>query len=141
MVDLNGAFAGRPVNGAAVSAIVAAVGVPVQLGGGIRDMATIEMWLEKGLRRVILGTAALRDPALVKAACRRFPGRVAVGIDARARLGGGRRLGRDVLGNRRSIWRCSSRMPASPPSSIPISTATACWRAPMSRPRPPWPSG
>lgn len=86
VVDLNGAFAGRPVNGAAVSAIVAAVGVPVQLGGGIRDMATIEMWLEKGLRRVILGTAALRDPALVKAACRRFPGRVAVGIDARSGL-------------------------------------------------------
>jgi phosphoribosylformimino-5-aminoimidazole carboxamide ribotide isomerase len=83
VVDLNGAFAGRPVNAEAVAAIVAAAPVPVQLGGGIRDMATIAMWLDKGVRRVILGTVALRDPALVKEACRRFPGRVAVGIDAR----------------------------------------------------------
>ena len=83
LVDLNGAFAGRPVNGASVSAILAAVPVPVQLGGGIRDMATIEDWLERGVRRVILGTVAVRDPALVREACRRFPGHVAVGIDAR----------------------------------------------------------
>lgn len=83
LVDLNGAFEGRPVNGASVSAILAAVPVPVQLGGGIRDMATIEDWLERGVRRVILGTVAVRDPALVREACRRFPGRVAVGIDAR----------------------------------------------------------
>jgi phosphoribosylformimino-5-aminoimidazole carboxamide ribotide isomerase len=83
IVDLNGAFAGRPVNGAAVESILAAVRVPVQLGGGIRDMATIEMWLAKGVRRVILGTVAVRDPALVRAACARFPGRVAVGIDAK----------------------------------------------------------
>ncbi|HLN23725.1 MAG TPA: 1-(5-phosphoribosyl)-5-[(5-phosphoribosylamino)methylideneamino]imidazole-4-carboxamide isomerase [Patescibacteria group bacterium] len=83
VVDLNGAFAGKPVNGDAVSAIVAAVGVPVQLGGGIRDMATIEFWLERGVARVILGTVALRDPALVRAACGQFPGKVAVGIDAR----------------------------------------------------------
>ncbi len=83
VVDLNGAFAGRPVNAAAVGAILAAVTVPVQLGGGIRDMATIEAWLAGGVRRVILGTVALKDPALVKAACRRFPGRVAVGVDAR----------------------------------------------------------
>ena len=83
IVDLNGAFAGRPVNGAAVEAILAAVRMPVQLGGGIRDMATIEAWLEKGIRRVILGTVAVRDPALVRAACARFPGRVAVGIDAK----------------------------------------------------------
>lgn len=83
VVDLNGAFAGRPVNGAAVEAILAAVDVPVQLGGGIRDMRTIEMWLDKGVRRVILGTVALRDPLLVKEACARFPSRVAVGIDAR----------------------------------------------------------
>ena len=83
IVDLNGAFAGRPVNAAAVEAILAAVTLPVQLGGGIRDMATIEMWLAKGIRRVILGTVAVRDPALVRAACARFPGRIAVGIDAK----------------------------------------------------------
>lgn len=85
VVDLNGAFAGRPVNAAAVEAILAALGneVPVQLGGGIRDHATIDLWLDKGVRRVILGTVALRDPDLVKEACRRHPGRIAVGIDAR----------------------------------------------------------
>ncbi len=83
VVDLNGAFAGKPVNGAAVDAILARVKMPVQLGGGIRDLATIEMWLAKGIRRVILGTIAVRDPELVKAACRQFPGRVAVGIDAK----------------------------------------------------------
>lgn len=83
LVDLNGAFAGAPVNGAAVEAILAGVGVPAQLGGGIRDMATIETWLAKGLARVILGTVAVRDPALVKAAAQAFPGQVAVGIDAR----------------------------------------------------------
>lgn len=84
LVDLNGAFAGKPVNGPAVDAILKAVTIPVQLGGGIRNLATVESWLEKGVRRIILGTAALRDPELVKAACRRFPGRIAVGIDARA---------------------------------------------------------
>jgi phosphoribosylformimino-5-aminoimidazole carboxamide ribotide isomerase len=83
LVDLNGAFAGRPVNGAAVEAILAAVDVPCQLGGGIRDMATIEGWLERGLARVILGTVAVEDPDLVRGAARAFPGRVAVGIDAR----------------------------------------------------------
>ena len=83
VVDLNGAFAGRPVNGTAVEAILGAVGLPVQLGGGIRGLATIEMWLAKGVSRVILGTAAVRDPALVREACRRFAGRIAVGIDAR----------------------------------------------------------
>ena len=83
IVDLNGAFAGRPVNAAAVEAILARVEVPVQLGGGIRDRATIETWLEKGLARVILGTAALRAPDLVRAAARAHPGRIAVGIDAR----------------------------------------------------------
>jgi phosphoribosylformimino-5-aminoimidazole carboxamide ribotide isomerase len=86
LVDLNGAFAGEPVNGAAVEAILQAIAIPAQLGGGIRDMATIEMWLGKGLRRVILGTVAVRDPALVKAAAKAFPGRVAVGIDARSGL-------------------------------------------------------
>ena len=83
VVDLNGAFAGKPVNGAAVDAILKAVKMPVQLGGGIRDLATIETWLAKGIRRVILGTIAVRDPALVKAACKKFPGRIAVGIDAK----------------------------------------------------------
>ncbi len=83
LVDLNGAFAGKPVNAAAVEAILAAVTVPVQLGGGIRDMATIALWLEKGLARVILGTVAVENPALVRAAAAAFPGRVAVGIDAR----------------------------------------------------------
>jgi phosphoribosylformimino-5-aminoimidazole carboxamide ribotide isomerase len=83
IVDLNGAFAGKPVNGAAVEGILAAVRMPVQLGGGIRDMGTIEAWLAKGVRRVILGTVAVRDPALVKAAAKAFPGRVAVGIDAK----------------------------------------------------------
>ncbi|MBF0392156.1 MAG: 1-(5-phosphoribosyl)-5-[(5-phosphoribosylamino)methylideneamino]imidazole-4-carboxamide isomerase [Alphaproteobacteria bacterium] len=83
VVDLDGAFAGRPVNADAVASIVAAIKAPVQLGGGIRDMRTIESWLRAGVRRVILGTVALRDPLLVKEACRRFPARVAVGIDAR----------------------------------------------------------
>ncbi len=83
IVDLNGAFAGKPVNGPAVDAILAAVKIPVQLGGGIRDLATIEAWLAKGIRRVILGTIAVRDPGLVREACGRFPGRIAVGIDAR----------------------------------------------------------
>lgn len=83
LVDLNGAFAGHPVNAAAVEAILAAIDVPAQLGGGIRDMATIEGWLDKGLARVILGTVAVEDPDLVRQAARAFPGRVAVGIDAR----------------------------------------------------------
>lgn len=83
VVDLDGAFAGKPMNAAAVDRIVAAVGMPVQLGGGIRDMATIENWLAKGISRVIIGTAAVRNPALVKEAAHRFPGKVAVGIDAR----------------------------------------------------------
>lgn len=83
LVDLNGAFEGRPVNGAAVEAILAAVDLPVQLGGGIRDLATIERWLALGLERVILGTVAVKNPDLVRQACRRFPGRVVLGIDAR----------------------------------------------------------
>ncbi|WP_200939890.1 1-(5-phosphoribosyl)-5-[(5-phosphoribosylamino)methylideneamino]imidazole-4-carboxamide isomerase [Bosea sp. Leaf344] len=83
VVDLDGAFAGKPMNAAAVEAILARVAFPVQLGGGIRDMATVEAWLAKGISRVIIGTAAVRDPAFVKAAARAFPGKVAVGIDAR----------------------------------------------------------
>ncbi len=83
LVDLNGAFAGKPVNAAAVERILETVSIPVQLGGGIRDMATVETWLEKGINRVILGTAAVRDPDFVKAAAKAHPGRVAVGLDAR----------------------------------------------------------
>ncbi len=83
LVDLDGAIHGRAVNGAAVTAILAAVDLPVQLGGGIRDMAAVERWLAAGVRRVILGTVALRDPDFVRAAGRRFPGRIVVGIDAR----------------------------------------------------------
>jgi phosphoribosylformimino-5-aminoimidazole carboxamide ribotide isomerase len=82
-VDLNGAFAGESVNGAAVEAILKSVKMPVQLGGGIRSLAHIETWLDKGLSRVILGTVAVRDPGLVKEACKLFPGKIAVGIDAR----------------------------------------------------------
>jgi len=83
VVDLNGAFAGRSVNTPAVAAILAAAKVPVQLGGGLRDMADIERWLQAGVRRVILGSAAVKTPELVPEACRAFPGQVAVGIDAR----------------------------------------------------------
>jgi phosphoribosylformimino-5-aminoimidazole carboxamide ribotide isomerase len=83
LVDLNGAFAGEPVNAAPVEAILKTVKVPAQLGGGIRDLATIERWLDKGLHRVILGTVAVENPALVKEAAKKFPGHVAVGIDAR----------------------------------------------------------
>ncbi|MEM8979618.1 MAG: 1-(5-phosphoribosyl)-5-[(5-phosphoribosylamino)methylideneamino]imidazole-4-carboxamide isomerase [Pseudomonadota bacterium] len=83
LVDLNGAFAGTPVNGASVEAILERTDVPAQLGGGIRDMATIEMWLKKGLARVILGTVAVEEPQLVRDAAKAFPGQVAVGLDAR----------------------------------------------------------
>ena len=83
VVDLDGAFAGKPVNADAVSRILDVCKIPLQLGGGIRDMATIDKWLARGVTRVIIGTAAVRDPSLVREAARRFPGRVAVGIDAR----------------------------------------------------------
>lgn len=83
IVDLDGAFAGRPVNAGAVERILAGSKIPAQLGGGIRDRATIEAWLEKGVARVIIGTAAVRNPPLVKEAARAHPGRVAVGLDAR----------------------------------------------------------
>lgn len=83
LVDLNGAFAGQPVNGMAVEAILAETGVPTQLGGGIRDMNTIEMWLAKGISRVILGTVAVENPDLVRQAAGAFPDQIAVGIDAR----------------------------------------------------------
>lgn len=83
IVDLDGAFAGKPMNAAAVDAILAATRLPVQLGGGIRDMATVEGWIARGVARAIIGTAAVRDPGFVRAAAKAFPGKVAVGIDAR----------------------------------------------------------
>ena len=83
VVDLDGAFAGKPMNAQAVEAMLKAVSVPLQLGGGIRDLATVEAWLAKGVARVIIGTAAVRDPEFVKRAAKKFPGRVAVGLDAR----------------------------------------------------------
>jgi len=83
VVDLNGAFAGKPVNATAVAAILSTVTIPVQLGGGIRDMAGIEAWLAAGISRVILGSVAVKNPALVDKACRAFPGRIVIGIDAR----------------------------------------------------------
>ena len=83
MVDLDGAFAGKPENAEAVSAVLETVNIKVQMGGGIRNMATIEGWLDRGLSRVILGTVAVRDPDLVREACKAFPGQVALGIDAR----------------------------------------------------------
>ena len=83
LVDLNGAFEGRPVNADPVRAILEATDLPAQLGGGIRDMKTVGHWLEAGVRRVILGTAAVKDPAFTREACRAFPGQVALGIDAR----------------------------------------------------------
>ncbi len=83
VVDLNGAFEGRPVNGSAIDGILAKTNIKVQLGGGIRDHATIKFWLDRGVSRVILGTAALKEPAFVKKACQNFPGQVAVGIDAK----------------------------------------------------------
>ena len=83
VVDLDGAFAGHPINTAAVARILQAVAIPVQLGGGIRDLATIERWIEAGATRVIIGTAAVRDPGLVKSAARRFENRIAVALDAR----------------------------------------------------------
>ncbi len=84
LVDLNGAFEGKPVNHEAVTAIRAAIDLPIQLGGGIRDLATIEHWLSAGITRVILGTVAVKDPDLVREAARTYPGRIAVGIDSRA---------------------------------------------------------
>ncbi len=83
LVDLNGAVEGHPVNGAVVESILQATKLPIQLGGGIRDIAAIEAWLKKGVSRVVLGTIALKNPALVREACKAFPGKIAVGIDAR----------------------------------------------------------
>ncbi len=126
VVDLNGAFAGRPVNAAAVAAILAAVTIPVQLGGGIRDMAGIEAWLAAGVRRVILGSAAVKNPALVREACRAFPGRIAVGIDARDGNVATEGWAETSTIARRRPGAARSRTPASRRSSTPTSAATAC---------------
>ena len=83
VVDLNGAFNGHPMNGEAVHSILNAISIPIELGGGIRDMATVDYWLKRGVRRVILGTAALKNPGLVRDACKKHPGRIAVSVDAR----------------------------------------------------------
>ena len=83
VVDLNGAVAGKPVNGKAIDCILKNISIPIELGGGIRDRATMDMWLEKGVRRVILGTASLKDPSLVREACQAYPDRIAVSVDAR----------------------------------------------------------
>ncbi len=83
VVDLNGAFDGKPGNDKAINSILNAISIPIELGGGIREMAAVDFWLERGVRRVILGTAALKDPGLVREACRKHPGRIAVGVDAR----------------------------------------------------------
>jgi len=84
VVDLDGAFAGKPINALAVESMLKAIAKPIQLGGGIRDLTTVEAWLNKGIARVIIGTAAVRDPRLVRDAAKKFPGRVAVGLDARS---------------------------------------------------------
>src|ERR1700757_1237740 len=89
VVDLDGAFAGKPMNALAVEAMLKGITMPVQLGGGIRDLKTVEAWLDKGIARMIIGTAAVRDPELVKGAAKKFPGRVAVGLDARDGKGAG----------------------------------------------------
>ncbi len=125
VVDLDGAFAGKPMNASAVDAILARVTMPVQLGGGIRDLHTVEAWLGKGVARVIIGTAAVRDPDLVRAAARRFPGQIAVGIDARDGKVAVEGWAEAATMSTRSNSAAGSRMPASPPSSIPTFPATA----------------
>lgn len=124
VVDLDGAFAGHSANGDAVEAILKATDNPVQLGGGIRTLDHIEAWLSRGLRRVILGTVAVRNPALVIEACRKFPGHVAVGIDAK---GGKVAVEGWAEASELGIIELArnSRAPASPRSSTPISTVTA----------------
>lgn len=134
LVDLNGAFEGRPVNADAVENILDAIKVPAQLGGGIRDLATIEMWLTKGIARVIIGTAAVKNPDLVIEACKKFPGRIAVGLDAK---GGAwqRRAGQMSPTSPCSTWRAASRMQALPRSSTPTLIAMARCRGSTSRRR------
>jgi phosphoribosylformimino-5-aminoimidazole carboxamide ribotide isomerase len=116
IVDLNGAFAGEPVNQDAVDAILEAIDIPAQLGGGIRDMETIEKWIDTGIDRVILGTVAVRDPELVLRACVEYPGRIAVGIDAKG--------GKVAVEGWAETSELTAEEPASLPSSTPTSSAT-----------------
>ncbi len=127
VVDLDGAFAGKPVNAAAVDSILGRVRFPVQLGGGIRDMATVEGWLSKGVSRVIIGTAAVRDPAFVRAAARACPARW-LSASTPAAAWSPSRAGPKPRPSQRSISGAASRTPASPRSSTPTSRATACCR-------------
>ena len=108
--------------------------MPTQLGGGIRTIENIARWLEAGVKRVILGTVAVKEPGLVKAACKQWPGQIAVGIDARDGMVAVDGWTEAEHGRARSTSRCVSRTPASPPSSTPTSTATAPWAASMSTP-------
>jgi phosphoribosylformimino-5-aminoimidazole carboxamide ribotide isomerase len=139
VVDLDGAFAGKPANAAAVARILAATSAPVQLGGGIRSMATVEAWLAQGVARVILGSAAVKDPGLVREACRAYPGRVAVGIDARGGLVATEGWA-ETSDMRATDLALRLEDAAPPPSSTPTSTATACSRASTWKAPPRWPA-
>ena len=136
VVDLDGAFAGKPKNAVAVEAILKAVQAKIQLGGGIRDRVSINAWLDRGVERVVLGTAAVKNPELVKQACKEFPGRVALGIDARqgkvAVEGWAESSSISALDLARKFEGAARR-----PSSTPISNATARSQASIWRPRRP----
>src|SRR6185437_5616262 len=125
IVDLDGAFAGKPMNANAVDRILASVKMPVQLGGGIRNTATVEAWLEKDVKRVIIGTAAVRDPPFVKQAARDYPGQIAVGLDARDGKVAVEGWAESSELTALDIARVS-RTPGSRPSSTPMWRATAC---------------
>ena len=126
IVDLDGAFAGKPANREAVEAILDAVSLPLQLGGGIRDLATVEAWLGRGVRRVILGTAAVRDPAFVVAAAQGLPRRRSRSASTRATARSRSKAGPRPPSSRLPSSRGASRIAGSPPSSTPISRVTAC---------------
>jgi phosphoribosylformimino-5-aminoimidazole carboxamide ribotide isomerase len=134
LVDLNGAFAGKPVNESAVKAILAEVGdeIPVQLGGGIRDLDTIERYLDDGLSFIIIGTAAVKNPGFMRDACSAFGGHIIVGLDARTARSRPT-AGASSPATRSPTWRRSSRTTASRASSTPTSAATACSPASTSR--------
>ena len=130
LVDLNGAFAGRPVNAAAVEAILAAIDRPAQLGGGIRDIATIEAWLRKGLARVILGTVAVEDPDLVRDAARAFPGQVAVGRPSSIPISTATARWAGPMWTRPRRWPAPWTSPSSPRAACPRWRICTHWRPP-----------
>ena len=137
LVDLDGAREGRPVNGASIRGIVEATGVPCQLGGGLRSDAHVEEALGWGVQRVVVGTRALRDPEWCRSLCQRFPGRIAVGIDARDGLVAV--AGWMEASDRSALeWPASAADWAPPPSSTRTSAATACWKGRTSRRRRSW---